>query len=445
MKKNIELVSQFNEILKIFLKQIRITVLLKEKDKLLKELEITKEYEKSGDISAISDLLNKLNNALSDNKRKLKYLEEDYIQHKNQIDQLFNTIKNFKTQIQDLTNMKKDYFSQINRITREMSGNPNDKKMEKNLSLDDSLTNAQKIKLFQNKAREVQNNINDLNKRVEDTNIRLKEFEPLYISYKQDYDKLQELIETDEQKIEELKLELKKKVLQKNNESNRDYAGIDIKSIRSKKEVEHDLRRNEEELEIISTAEDLPVSEISVIIDNLKKLYDFLQNNQSEIVISRNKEEILQIFTSFQKLEILMDELESIINLFLSQINLKSSFKITLSNDNKSFFIEISFTRNKKDKISFEELTTPEKIFFIMVYTIAIELQIKNQNIIFSNLFIPSIYNKAGSIFRTIRKILPIFEREQYLSNYNLIFILSNLEMKKEPKNVKIITIQENR
>ena len=72
------------------------------------------------------------------------------------------------------------------------------------------------------------------------------------------------------------------------------------------------------------------------------------------------------------------------------------------------------------------------------------EIQVKNDNIIFSNLFIPSIYNKAGSIFRTIRKILPLFENEEDLSPFNLIFILSNLEMKKEIKNLKMITIQAN-
>lgn len=451
MKKNIEKVSQYNKILNNFLKQIRITILLKEKNRLLKELEITEEYEKSSNIAAISDLLNKLNNVLIDNKRKLKYLEEDYIQHKNQIDQLNNTIKSYKTQIQDLTKKKKSYFSQINRITREMSGNQDDTKAESNFSIeiDDNLTNAQKIKLFQNKAREVQKNINDLKKKVEDTNIKLKEFNPLYISYKQDYNKLQEIIETDEQRIKELKLELKTKVLQKNNDSTKDYTGIDIKSIRSKKEVQNDLRRDKEKLETISTGENLSFSkssdDFSVIIENLENLFDFLQNNQSEIKLTHNKEEILQIITSFQKLEILIDDLKSIINLLLSQINLSSSFKITLSSDNKNFFIQIGFTRNNKDKISFEELTTPEKIFFIIIYTIAIELQAKNQNIIFSNLFVPSIYNKAGSIYRTIRKILPVFEKEENYANYNLIFILSNLEMKKEIKNVKIITIQENK
>ena len=61
MEKNIQTISQYIEILDTFLLQIRINVLLEEKEKLLKELEINKEYEKSSDYAAISDLLDKLN------------------------------------------------------------------------------------------------------------------------------------------------------------------------------------------------------------------------------------------------------------------------------------------------------------------------------------------------------------------------------------------------
>ncbi|GAH53842.1 unnamed protein product, partial [marine sediment metagenome] len=46
-----------------------------------------------------------------------------------------------------------------------------------------------------------------------------------------------------------------------------------------------------------------------------------------------------------------------------------------------------------------------------------------------------------GSIFRTIKNIIPVFEREDNLKNYNLIFILSNLEMKEQIKNLKVINI----
>jgi hypothetical protein len=107
------------------------------------------------------------------------------------------------------------------------------------------------------------------------------------------------------------------------------------------------------------------------------------------------------------------------------------------------FFIRSTFNHKNKEQITFDDLTTPEKIFFIIVFHTSIEIQLKNKNIIFSNLFIPSNYNKAGSIYRTITKILPLFEGEIF-EEFNLIFILSNLEMKKEIPNLKVINIQDS-
>ena len=449
MEKNIEIISQYGEILDNLLAKIKFNYLLKEKEKFLKELEITEEYEKYSDFSAISDLLEKLNKSMSDNKKKLNYLEEDYFQRKNQIDQLNNAINNYKQQIQNLIKKKKEFFSQINRITREMSGNSNKEREGQQLipEIDEGLTNAQKIKAFQKKAKETQRDINNLNQKIEETNLKFKEFNPLYETYKNDYEKLKDTINTDDKKIKELELELKTKYLNKNN-SLHGSNGFDLKSVRSIEEVKIDIKKANNEIATISvpnsTSDLQDPEDLSKIIKKLKDFNNNLKKNQNKIKISKNEEEINQIFDSFQKLETLMDDLETFINRFLSQINLKSQFRILLSEDNQNFFIQIGFTRNMKEKIAFDELTTPEKIFFIIVCNISIGLQVKNPNIVFSNLFIPSIYNKAGSIFRTIRKILPLFDTEEYLSKFNLIFIVSNLEMKKEIKNVKTITIQEN-
>ena len=122
---------------------------------------------------------------------------------------------------------------------------------------------------------------------------------------------------------------------------------------------------------------------------------------------------------------------------------MKASFRLLLSKDNQKFIIQLNFIRNNKESIDFNELTTPEKIFFVIILYISFELQIDKHNIIFSNLIIPVEFNKAGSIFRTIRKIIPIFEKEKNFGKFNLIFIFSNLEMKKEVKNLKIIKIQK--
>ena len=175
-------------------------------------------------------------------------------------------------------------------------------------------------------------------------------------------------------------------------------------------------------------------------LNHINKEVDMLEK---DFRLGKKNSEIDEISEAFQKLEMIISDLEDLINIFLSKINLKSHFQVLLSDDNKKFYIQSTFTRNNKAQLTFDELTTPEKIFFIIICYISIEIQLKNNNIIFSNLFIPGIYNKAGSIYRTIRKILPLFESDDF-AEFNLIFILSNLEMKKEIENLKVITIQEN-
>jgi DNA repair exonuclease SbcCD ATPase subunit len=450
MKRNIEIFSQYSEILESIISLLKLNSLIQKKEQFLKELEVVEEYKRTSDTAAILDLLNKLNKSIDDNKKKLRYLEEDYFQRKNQIDQINETIKNYELKIKDLTSQKKDFFSQINKITREMSGSPSTEKEELKgfPEIDDNLTNAQKIKDFQRKAREGQSEINELNLKLGEIKLKYNEFNPFYEIYKQDYEKLKDLIKADEKRVEDFQAELEENRLENKNRPYKDFNLSDIKSVRSKQEIEYDIKKIEEELKIISIKEDLydpkNPEDLSTIVKKLNEIINILKDPKSEIKIEKNKDHIEEILESFQRLEIKINELESLINKFLHEINIESHFRIHLNKDNKSFFINIGFIRNNREKITFKELTTPEKIFFVITYYISMEIQVKNKNIIFSNLFIPNIYNKAGSIFRTIRKILPLFEIERDLASYNLIFILSNLEMKKEIKNLKTITIQAN-
>jgi hypothetical protein len=70
---------------------------------------------------------------------------------------------------------------------------------------------------------------------------------------------------------------------------------------------------------------------------------------------------------------------------------------------------------------------------------------LNSKNIIFSNLFILSIYNnKGGSIYRTIRKIIPLFETDENLSDVRIILLMSNLELKKNIDNLKILKVNES-
>jgi hypothetical protein len=416
---------------------------------LTKELEITERYKQSSDIIAITDLLQKLDESMDGNKKKLKYLEEDYIKRKNQKDQFTITIDDHNSRIQELTKLKKDCFSLINKITREMSGNPisQKEKSEGMVEIDDNLTNAQKIKALQKKAKEAQFETRVLSLKLDEVKLRYEEFNPLYQTYKQDYQKLNKLIKNDANKIEALQVKLKEKIKANNKDSYPKYEKIDFKSIRSKQEIEEEIKNTNSELKSITIPNELIDSQnprdFSRIIERLNQINDTASVMENSVKLSKNESELEMIFESFQKLEIIINDLEDLINIFSSKINLQSRIQVLLSDNNKKFYIRLSFTRNNKEQITFGELTTPEKIFFIIICYISIEIQLKNNNIVFSNLFIPSNYNKAGSIFRTIRKILPLFESDDFLE-FNLIFLLSNLEMKKEIKNLSVITIHEN-
>jgi hypothetical protein len=68
---------------------------------------------------------------------------------------------------------------------------------------------------------------------------------------------------------------------------------------------------------------------------------------------------------------------------------------------------------------------------------------LNSKYIVFSNLFILPVYNKGGSIYRTIRKIIPLFETDENLSDVSIILLMSNLTLKKDIEKLKIIKVNE--
>ena len=449
IEKNIEIISEYEETIQSMILTFKLNILLKNKEQLSEELEITERFKKSGDIKAITNLLKKLNESMDSNKNKLKYLEEDFFQRKNQFDQFTKQVEAYTSMIQELTQLKKRCFSQINKITREMSGNLTNKKEKSEgiVEIDNNLTNAQKIRALQKKAKETQIEIRELNSKLNDKNLEFDEFKPLYMTYKQDYNKLNEIIKNDTNKIEDLQINLKKKIKDSDNNTYQDYDLNYLKSIRSKQEIEEEIINTNSEINSINIPSNLNnlqnPEDLTLIIEKLNHINDKVSHLEKDTGFSKKESDMEETFKSFQQLELVISDLSQLINIFSSKINLKAQFQILLGDNNKMFYIRLSFTRNNKDQITFDELTTPEKIFFIIISYISIEIQLKNNNIVFSNLFVPSNYNKAGSIYRTIRKILPVFESDDF-AEFNLVFILSNLEMKKEIKNLKVITIQEN-
>jgi hypothetical protein len=450
MEKNIKTVSKYTEITESLILLFRYNIAHQKKKKLQSELVIAENFKKSSNVAAISDLLLKLKESIVENKKRLRYLEEDFLQRKNQIGQITDTLESYELRIKDLTSQKKELFSQINKITREMSGDPIEQKIDSNriTKQQDGLTNAQKIKNHQRKAKEVQFEIKKLNSKLNDVRLKFNEYYPLYETIRQDYQKLVNLVEGDKRRIDELQDDLNIKI--KNNKTMiaQNFNGIDLKSMRSMQEIEEDLNNINLELKGISIPATMVEPQNPLNLSHLIKNIDEIQSSvkKQDILNKRRfkEEEIKEIFESFKKLESIVQEFESSIKQFLSEINLKATFKITIGKDNKEFFILVRLIRNNKEQISFNELTTPEKIFFIITYFLSIDLQTENYNIIISNIFLPSKYNKAGSIFRTIRKIIPIFEKEKQYGQFNLILIFSNLEMKKVIQNLKIITIQES-
>ncbi len=448
---NILLFSQYNEIVDNLILILKYNMLLKKKESLLKELELSKQYKKSSEITASTDLIKKLNESLTINKKKLKFLEEDYFQRKNQVNQIKKTISEYNSKIQELTKQKKQYFSQINKITREMTGDTPEPKKELNNNITESgtkITNAEKIKNFQKKAKEVQFEITKTKSKKSQTQFKLEELTVVFEIYKKDYQELVELINNEEKRIINLQSELKNIIKDEGNTFVQDLDLIDLKSFKPSQEIKDDLKKTETELNKIILPKDFNTpqnpNDLSPITKKLKELDEKIKNQESKIMITINEKDILESFEEFRRLENNLYEIESLVNKFLSEINIKSQLRIIVNDDNKYFFIEITFIRNDKEKVDFDGLTTPEKIFFIMVFYISIKLNIKIENIIFSNVSILSKYDKGGSIYRTIRKVLPIFEMEEKLSKFNLIFIISNLELKREIKNLKIYTIQES-
>ncbi|MHA1931208.1 MAG: hypothetical protein ACW96X_01640, partial [Promethearchaeota archaeon] len=299
----------------------------------------------------------------------------------------------------------------------------------------------------QKKAKDAQIEIKEINSKLGEVNLRYEEFKPIYQAYKQDYSNLIEVIKNDTTKIDDLQFKLREEIKENEKNTYHNYDKIDFRSIRSKREIEQAISNTTSELKSISIPSNLintqNPEDLSLLIKKLNHINKEVDILEKDFRLGKKDSELEEISESFQKIEMIISDLEDLINIFLSKINLKSHFQVLLSEDSKMFYIRSSFSHKIKEQLTFDELTTPEKIFFIMIFYISIEIQLKNKNIIFSNLFIPSNYNKAGSIYRTINKILPLFESE-FFEEFNLIFILSNLEMKKEIPNLKIITIQDN-
>lgn len=448
---NSNLILQFTTLIQSLISSMKYNVLLKKKEILLNELELSKLRDESSVISAKTDLLNKLNEYINHNKKKLKFREEDFLFLKIKRDQYVNNINNYNLKIQDLTNKKKECFTQINKITREMSNPLQDhKENNKDLKSDDykDLSKSERIKAFQTQAKEFQHEINQINSKINETQLKLDEITPNYKILKIDYQTLFDSLKNDEERLESIQFELEEKVKEKNLESLKEFDFKDLNSIKQSYEIENEIQEIESGMDnILEFTEFLDKKNpenMSKILDKLNDIEKLLISKKESYSIPHNNKEITESIENYRKLEILMNYLEVQINKFLIKINLKVHYQILVSNDLEDLFINTEFIRLNKESLVFEELTTPEKIFYVISFYISFKIQIESKFIVFSNLFIPKTFNKRGSIFRAIQRILSVIEEDKSLNKYVFIFIISNLEMKKPINNLKIIKVEKS-
>ncbi|MFX1393843.1 MAG: hypothetical protein ACFFAH_09740 [Promethearchaeota archaeon] len=443
---NSELIVQYSTIVQSLILVLSYNILLNRKKHLLKELELSKIKTKSSDITAKTDLLNKLNESIKENKKKLKYREEDFLFLKNQRDQLQNTLKKLNLTIQELNKKKKEIFNQINRITRDLSENT--QKNNSDITSDDKYmpSKSEKIRALQKQAKDFQHQISQTKLKLNKSQLKVDEINPKYEILEKDYNSLLKAIKNDDQRLKNIQTELKEKFLDKKEDliEEMDYTELDF--LKPPKEIEFEIQKIDKDLNEISESNKFLDNEnpenLIKIKNKLIEIDKIMQNNKNNILISIESDEIKDSIENFRRIEFLTYNLEEILNHFLIEINLTIHFQIKISNDYKDFSINLEFIRSSKESLGFEELTTPEKIFFVIMFYISIQIHLGFKSIIFSNLFIPNIYNKRGSVFRTFQKILPVFEKENNLKEFNLILIISNLEMKKPIENAKIIKIE---
>ena len=448
---NSNLILQFTTLIQSLISSIKYKDILHKKEILLNELELSKIRDESSVISAKTDLLNKLNESINHNKKKLKFREEDFLFLKIKRDQYVNIINNYKLKIQDLTNKKKESFTQINKITREMSNPLQDQKEHnKDLKSDEykDLTKSERIKALQTQAKEIQHEINQINSKINETQLKLDGITPNYNILKKDYQTLFDSLKNDEERLETIQIELEEKVKEKHFDSLIEFDFKDLNSIKQSYEIESEIQEIESGMDnILEFSEFLDKKnpeKMSKILDKLNDIEKELISKKDSYSIPYRNKEITESIENYRKLETIMNYLEVQINKFLIKVNLKVHYQILVSNDLEDLFINTEFIRLNKESLVFEELTTPEKVFYVISLYISFKIQIDSKFIIFSNLFIPKTFNKRGSIFRAIQRILSVIEEDKSLNKYIFIFIISNLEMKKPINNLKIIKVEKS-
>ncbi len=443
MQNNENLLINYSGVIKNYNELYDYIQLLNKKGILLKELELSKIKEKSSNFSAKSDLLNKLSQSIKDTQNQLSYFEEDYLKIKTKRNQINASIEEKKLQINNLNKEKKNCFSKINAITRGME---DDSYSKNNNDSPNQQPASERIKSLQIQAKEAQFKIKKTQSNINELELKQEKIELKFQKLDNDYQKLQDVLNKDTSRLNALKMELSKGMNDKTNSMIVDLSQMN--EIRSPPEIELDLEIVNKNINSLLEENKIFQGEnIDVIFNKLDENFNKFQSEftktKKDITLNNDQDQLMNIIGQFRNLESLIIELQSIVNAMLSEISINVIFTIVIEENSKEFSLNFKFKRSNKEDLDFESLTTPEKIFFIISLNIAIQIQLDQNKIIFSNLFVQNDFNKRGSIYRTIRKIIPILEKEKKFKDRLYIFVLSNLEMKKSIENLSIIKIED--
>jgi hypothetical protein len=451
VENNLEIYLKFGKNIEILNTLFKLIYFSAKKKVLSKELELSKIRKSSSDFLATADLMKTLSESINNNKVKLSYIKEDYFQRKNQIDKIKKDLTTYETLIQDQSQIKKDCFAQINKITRQLEGSKtkNDDNSFLRLGIETSLTNSEKIRALQKKAKDTQYEVNKIRLRVKQSQAEFEELSPNYEIYRNDYEEILETINKEEKRLRQVQKNYEKELRENEEIQFGEIEDLLSQPIRPFSEIEQEILKVESELDNLSFPTNLnkknALSNMPIMIEKFKEIDAILRDNDEKININVNEDEIEEFFKQFRIFENLIKDIGDIMNKFLKTIQLQVQFNLVTNQMNTSFLIKTVFTRKSKTRVNYEKLTTPEKIFFIISFFISFKVLLNSKNIIFSNLFILSIYNnKGGSIYRTIRKIIPLFETDENLSDVRIILLMSNLELKKNIDNLKILKVNES-
>jgi len=450
VENNLEIYLKFSQNIEILYTLFKLIYFSAKKKTLSKELELSKIRKSSSDILAIADLMKSLTESINNNKVKLSYIKEDYFQRKNQIDKIKKDLTTYKILIQEQSQIKKNCFDQINKITRQLEGSKteNEDNSFLRLGIETNLTNSEKIRALQKKAKDTQYESNQIRLRAKQSQAELEELLPNYEIYRNDYEEILETINKEEKRLRQAQKNYEKELRENEEIQFGKTEELLSQPIRPYLEIEHEILKVESELDNLSFPTNLNkenfLSNMPIMIEKFKEIDAILGISDEKLNINANEEEIEEFFEQFRIFENLIKKIEDITNKFLKTIQLQVQFNLVTNQMNTAFLIKTDFTRKSKIRVNFENLTTPEKIFFIISFFISFKVLLNSKNIIFSNLFILPVYNtKGGSIYRTIRKIIPLFETDENLSDVSIILLMSNLELKKDIDNLKIIKVNE--